>query len=59
MTPHPELIRLLAQLMRDVAQGGPEPVREASQRLIYLGWLVRGMKRVESANDSIFPDDLG
>lgn len=58
MTPHPELLRLLAQLMREVVEVGPEPILEAAERLEYLGWMVRGLRRGEPANDSIWPPDL-
>lgn len=58
MTPHPELLRLLAQMVREVAEVGPEPIFEAAERLEYLGWLVRGVRRGEPANDSTWPTDL-
>ena len=59
MTPHPELLRLLAQMVRDVAKVGPEPLRRAAEQLVYLGWWVRGVRREEAANDSRPPPDLG
>ena len=59
MTPHPELLRLLAQLVREVAEAGPEPVLLAAERLQYLGWLVRGLQRAAPANDSVWPPDSG
>ena len=57
MIPHPELLRLLAELVRDVAKAGPEPVLQASERVVYLGWLVRGLHRGDAANESVLPPD--
>jgi hypothetical protein len=59
VTPHPELLRLLAHMVREVAKAGPEPILQAAEQLQYLGWMVRGLQRGAPANDSTWTADSG